>query len=55
MNTCFVDFVKAHDRVPSDKLWAPCTFVECNVRRLMFAVDLALLSSNENDLQYALY
>ena len=30
------------------------TFGECNVRRLMFANDLALLSSNKSDLQYAL-
>ena len=125
MYTCFVDFVKAHDHVPLDKLWAvlpeydvrsqvlaavkplyklsevcvrangmktkifsvsvglqqscvfspllfiiyiymdktdrdsffstSITFVERNVRCLMFAVDLALLSSNKNDLQCALY
>ena len=30
------------------------TFVECNVRRLLFADDLALLSSNKSDLHYAL-
>ena len=30
-------------------------FVERNVRCLMFAVDLALLISNKNDLQCALY
>ena len=29
------------------------TFGECNVRRLLFADDLALLSSNESDIQYA--
>ena len=29
-------------------------FGECNVRRLLFADDLALLSSNKNDLQEAL-
>ena len=29
------------------------TFGECNVRRLLFANDLALLISNKNDLQYA--
>ena len=29
------------------------TFGECNVLRLLFADDLALLSSNESDLQYA--
>ena len=29
-------------------------FEECNVRRLLFADDLALLSSNKSDLQYAL-
>ena len=29
------------------------TFGECNVRRLLFADDLALLSSNESDLRYA--
>ena len=30
------------------------TFGECNVRRLLFADDLALLSSNESNLQHAL-
>ena len=30
------------------------TFWECNVRRLLFADNLALLSSNKRDLQYAL-
>ena len=30
------------------------TFGECNVRRLLFADDLALLSSNKSDLQYVL-
>ena len=30
------------------------TFGECNVRRLLFADDLALLSSNKSNLQYAL-
>ena len=30
------------------------TFGKCNVRRLLFADDLALLSSNKSDLQYAL-
>ena len=30
------------------------TFGECNVRRLLFADDLALLSPNKSDLQYAL-
>ena len=30
------------------------TFGECNVRRLLFADDLALLSLNKSDLQYAL-
>ena len=29
-------------------------FEKCNVRRLLFADDLALLSSNKSDLQYAL-
>ena len=31
------------------------TFRECTVRCLIFTDDLALLSSNENDLQYAFY
>ena len=30
------------------------TFGECNVRRLLFADDLALLSSNKSDLQCVL-
>ena len=30
------------------------TFGDCNVRRLLFIDDLALLSSNKSDLQYAL-
>ena len=30
------------------------TFGECNVRRLLFADNFALLSSNKRDLQYAL-
>ena len=30
------------------------TFGECNVRRLLFADDLALLSSNKSDLHYEL-
>ena len=30
------------------------TFGQCNVRRLLFAYDFALLSSNKSDLQYAL-
>ena len=30
------------------------TFGECNVWRLLFADDLALLSSNKSDLQYTL-
>ena len=30
------------------------TFGECNVRRLLFADNLALLSLNKSDLQYAL-
>ena len=30
------------------------TFGECNVRRLLFADDLGLLSSNKSDLQYSL-
>ena len=30
------------------------TFGECNVRRLLFADDFALLSSKKSDLQYAL-
>ena len=30
------------------------TFGECNVRRLLYAYDLALLNSNKSDLQYAL-
>ena len=30
------------------------TFWECNVRRLLFADDLAVLSSNKSDIQYAL-
>ena len=29
------------------------TFGECNVRRLLFADDFALLNSNKRDLQYA--
>ena len=31
------------------------TFGECNVRRQLFADNLALLSSNKSDFQYALY
>ena len=31
------------------------TFGECIIRCLIFTDDLALLSSNENDLQYAFY
>ena len=30
------------------------TFEKCNVPRLLFAEDLALLSSNKSELQYAL-
>ena len=30
------------------------TFVKCNVRSMLFVNDLALLSSNKSDLQYAI-
>ena len=48
----FIIYIDKIDRDSSSS--SGVTFGECNVRRLLFADDLALLSSNKSDLQYAL-
>ena len=43
------------DKINKDSSFSTgITFGECNVQWLLFADDLALLSSNKSDLQYAL-
>ena len=48
----FVIYMNKIDRDSSSNSYA--TFGECNIWRPLFADDLALLSSNKIDLQYAL-
>ena len=51
----FLLFIIYMDKIERDSFSSSdVTFGECNVRRLLFADDLALLSSNKSDLQYAL-
>ena len=48
-------FIINTDKIDRDSSSASgVTFKECNVRRLLFVNDLAWLSSNKSDLQYAL-
>ena len=47
--TCLINLEKAYDHAPRDKLWA--VLMEYDVRGLLFADDLSLLSSNKSDLQ----
>ena len=48
-------FITYMDKIDRDSFSSSGdTFGECNVRRLLFADNLALLSSNKRDLQYAL-
>ena len=48
-------FIMYMDKVDKDSSYSSgVTIGECNVRRLLFVDDLALLSSNKSDLQYAL-
>ena len=48
-------FIIYMDTIDGDNSSNSCvTFGECNVRRLLFADDLAMLSSNKSDLQNAL-
>ena len=42
------------DKIDKDSSSSDITFRECNVQCLLFADDLALLSLNKIDLQYAL-
>ena len=44
------------DKIDKDSSYSSgVIFGECNIPRIRFADDLALLSSNKSDLQYALY
>ena len=48
-------FIIYMDKIDRDSSSNSCvTFGKCNVRHLLFADNLALLSSNKSDLQYAL-
>ena len=48
-------FITYMDKIDKDSSSSSgVTFGECNVWRLLFADDLALLRSNKSDLQYAL-
>ena len=48
----FIIYMDKIDRNSSSS--SDVTFVKCNVRSMQFINDLALLSSNKSDLQYAL-